>query len=199
MHSLVKSDVISYQDRVRGAGLSHTLSDALSVPVEFRSREIMHREPLAGMHGWGTHNQPPGTWSDDTLLMLCTMEALRTDLALDALEQALWARTVADGLVHHNDRGVQYVTICCTERLAGAGIEPSLGTEGDSVDRLVQQPAPAGTPRRYHTGGTGNGILSGQKRPRPWWPDSTKMLSVIPEAVHWQGKPGRFEKGRIRQ
>ncbi len=50
---------------------------------------------------------------------------LRSDLALDALEQALHARTVNDVLVHHSDRGVQYVSIRYTERLAKSGIESS--------------------------------------------------------------------------
>ena len=58
--------------------------------------------------------------------------SLGTDLALDALEQALWARPRADHLVHHSDRGVQYVSIRYTERLAEAGIEPSVGGVGDS-------------------------------------------------------------------
>ena len=61
--------------------------------------------------------------------------SLRTDLALDALEQALWARTPGDErLVHHSDRGSQYLSIRYTERLAEAGIEPSVGSVGDSYD-----------------------------------------------------------------
>ena len=63
--------------------------------------------------------------------------SLRTDLALDALEQALWARQITDPLVHHSDRGVQYVSIRYTERLAEAGIDPSVGTVGDSYDNGV--------------------------------------------------------------
>ena len=60
--------------------------------------------------------------------------SLRTDLALDALEQALYARPIipAEPLVHHSDRGVQYLSIRYTERLAEAGIEPSVGSTGDS-------------------------------------------------------------------
>ena len=55
---------------------------------------------------------------------------------LDALEQALHARRPVrgGGLVHHSDRGVQYVSIKYTERLAQAGIEPSVGSVGDSYD-----------------------------------------------------------------
>ncbi|MBU1451116.1 MAG: IS3 family transposase [Proteobacteria bacterium] len=62
---------------------------------------------------------------------------LRTGLALDALEQALWARPGTDYLVHHSDSGVRYVSICYTERLAEAGIEPSVGNVGDSYDNAL--------------------------------------------------------------
>lgn len=65
--------------------------------------------------------------------------SLRTDLALDALEQALWARPGIDNLVHHSDRGVQYVSIRYTERLAEAGIEPSVGSVGDSYDNALAE------------------------------------------------------------
>ena len=65
--------------------------------------------------------------------------SLRTDLALDALEQALWARPDADHLVHHSDRGVQYLSISYTERLAEAGIEPSVGSVGDSYDNALAE------------------------------------------------------------
>jgi transposase InsO family protein len=65
--------------------------------------------------------------------------SLRTDLALDALEQALWARPASDGLVHHSDRGVQYLSLRYTERLAQAGIEPSVGSVGDSYDNALAE------------------------------------------------------------
>jgi putative transposase len=60
--------------------------------------------------------------------------SLRSDLALDALEQALYDRPIAqsDRLVHHSDRGTQYLSIRYTERLAEAGIELSVGSTGDS-------------------------------------------------------------------
>jgi transposase InsO family protein len=66
--------------------------------------------------------------------------SLRTDLALDALEQAIWERAVGDSrLVHHSDRGVQYLSIRYTERLAEAGIEPSVGSRGDSYDNALAE------------------------------------------------------------
>jgi transposase InsO family protein len=65
----------------------------------------------------------------------------RTALALDALEQALYDRSLnADqALVHHSDRGVQYLSIRYTERLAEAGIEPSVGSIGDSYDNALAE------------------------------------------------------------
>jgi transposase InsO family protein len=65
--------------------------------------------------------------------------SLRTDLALDALEQALWARPDTNRLVHHSDRGSQYLSIRYTERLAEAGIAPSVGSVGDSYDNALAE------------------------------------------------------------
>jgi len=63
--------------------------------------------------------------------------SLKADLALDALEQALHARPDHRGLVHHSDRGTQYLCIRYTERLAEAGITPSVGSVGDSYDNAL--------------------------------------------------------------
>ncbi len=63
----------------------------------------------------------------------------QTDFVLDALEQALYARRRDGELIHHSDRGVQYVSIRYTERLAEAGIEPSVGSVGDSYDNALAE------------------------------------------------------------
>jgi putative transposase len=65
--------------------------------------------------------------------------SMRTDLVLDALEQALRARRDRDVLVHHSDRGVQYLSIRYTERLAEAGVHASVGTTGDSYDNAMAE------------------------------------------------------------
>jgi putative transposase len=65
--------------------------------------------------------------------------SLRTDLALDALEQALYDRPGVEDLVHHSDRGTQYLSIRYTERLAEAGIESSVGSVGDSYDNALAE------------------------------------------------------------
>ena len=66
--------------------------------------------------------------------------SLRTDLALDALEMAIWQRHGGlDGLVHHSDRGSQYLAIRYTERLAEAGAACSVGSRGDSYDNALAE------------------------------------------------------------
>ena len=69
--------------------------------------------------------------------------SLRSDLALDALEQAIWARSARgqrlDELVHHSDRGVQYLAIRDTERLAETGAVNSVGSRGDSYDNALAE------------------------------------------------------------
>ena len=66
--------------------------------------------------------------------------SLHTDLALDALEQALHERRAPrEGLIHHSDRGVQYLSLRYTERLAQAGIAPSVGSVGDSYDNALAE------------------------------------------------------------
>ena len=67
--------------------------------------------------------------------------SMHTDFVLDALEQALYARQPekSEGLIHHSDRGSQYLSIRYTERLAQADIEPSVGSRGDSYDNALAE------------------------------------------------------------
>ncbi len=67
------------------------------------------------------------------------LKTMDTSLVLDALEQALWARGRQDDLVHHSDRGSQYLSIAYTERLIEAGIEASVGSVGDSYDNALAE------------------------------------------------------------
>jgi putative transposase len=64
---------------------------------------------------------------------------LRSDLALDALEQALYDRETDGALVHHSDRGVQYLSIRYTDRLAAAGVASSVGSRGDAYDNALAE------------------------------------------------------------
>jgi putative transposase len=65
--------------------------------------------------------------------------SIKTELVLDALEQALHARSDTDGLVHHSDRGSQYLSIRYSERLAEVGIQASVGSRGDSYDNALAE------------------------------------------------------------
>jgi transposase InsO family protein len=67
--------------------------------------------------------------------------SLATDFVLDALEQAIYdrCRQRPNGLVHHSDRGTQYLSMRYTDRLAAAGIAPSVGSRGDSYDNALAE------------------------------------------------------------
>ena len=65
--------------------------------------------------------------------------SMTTSLVLDALEQAIWARQTPKGLIHHSDRGVQYLSIRYSERLAEVGAQPSVGSTGDSYDNALAE------------------------------------------------------------
>jgi transposase InsO family protein len=98
--------------------------------------------------------------------------SLRTDLALDALEQALHARPHRDDLVHHSDRGVQYVSIRYTDRLAEAGIACSVGSVGDAYDNALAE--------------TINGLYKTEviRRRGPWRTLEAVEFTTL-EWVHW--------------
>ena len=100
--------------------------------------------------------------------------SMRTDFVLDALEQALYARQPErdNGLVHHSDRGSQYVTIRYTERLAEAGVEPSVGSKGDSYDNALAE--------------TINGLYKAEliHRRAPWKTKAAVELATL-EWVAW--------------
>ena len=65
--------------------------------------------------------------------------SMHADLVLDALEQAIWSRSGAEGVVHHSDRGSQYLSIRYSERLAEAGAQPPVGSVGDSYDNALAE------------------------------------------------------------
>jgi putative transposase len=96
----------------------------------------------------------------------------RTDFVLDALEQAVYARRPTQGgLIHHSDRGVQYVSIRYTERLAEAGIEPSVGSVGDSYDNALAE--------------TINGLYKAEVIHRRSWPSREAVELATLEWVDW--------------
>jgi putative transposase len=100
--------------------------------------------------------------------------SLRADLALDALEMAIWSRrgAVLDGLVHHSDRGVQYLSIRYTDRLADEGAVTSVGSKGDSYDNALAEAV--------------NGLFKAEliRRRGPWRSVDDVELATL-EWVHW--------------
>ncbi len=98
---------------------------------------------------------------------------MRTDFVLDALKQALHARQPSrmDGLIHHSDRGGQYVSIRYTERLAEAGIEPSVGSKGDSYDNALAE--------------TINGLYKAELIYRQSWRSREAVEIATLKWVHW--------------
>ena len=67
------------------------------------------------------------------------LKSLQTDLVLDALEQAVWARGKPHGVTHHSDRGSQYLSIHYSERLKEAGFKASVGSAGDAYDNALAE------------------------------------------------------------
>ena len=100
--------------------------------------------------------------------------SLQTELALDALEMAIWSRRDGhlDGLVHHSDRGSQYLAIRYTARLEAAGIVPSVGSKGDSFDNALAE--------------TVNGLYKAELiRRRGPWRDAAAAARATAEWVAW--------------
>ena len=62
--------------KIKSMLFGFAVADALGVPVEFKSRKILKKNPVTSMQGFGTYNQPAGTWSDDTSMTLATMESI---------------------------------------------------------------------------------------------------------------------------
>jgi putative transposase len=139
------------QGAVRGKPMRTTISDkAVPCPLDRVNRQFQAPRPNVL---WVSDFTYVATWSgfvyvafviDTYARRIVGWRVSRTAHAgfvLDALEQALHERRPIQGggLVHHSDRGVQYVSIRYTERLAEAGIEPSVGSVGDSYDNALAE------------------------------------------------------------
>lgn len=138
---------------VRGKPKRTTVSDAMTE----RPRDLVDRNFTAAAPNrlWVADLTYVRTWSGFVYVAFITnvysrmivgwqaSRSLRTDLALDALEEAVWSRHRAgrdlSRLVHHSDRGVQYLAIRYTERLAETGVVNSVGSRGDSFDNALAE------------------------------------------------------------
>lgn len=74
-------------DKIRSLLFGLAVGDALGVPAEFKSRKTIRKDPIKGMTGFGTHDQPPGTFSDDSSLAFCLAEALTEGYDLNRIAQ----------------------------------------------------------------------------------------------------------------
>ncbi len=137
------------QGVVRGKKVKTTIPDELAErPLDLVKRDFTADRPD---RLWVVDLTYVATWAGFVYVAFITdvfsrkivgwrvSSSLRSDLALDALEQALHARPDHKSLVHHSDRGVQYLAIRYTERLAEAGIERSVGSVGDSYDNALAE------------------------------------------------------------
>ncbi len=97
--------------------------------------------------------------------------SMTTDVVLDALEQALHARQRDGELIHHSDRGSQYVSIRYSERLAEAGVEPSVGSVGDSYDNALAE--------------TISGLYKAEVIHRRSWRTREQVELATLDWVHW--------------
>ena len=142
---------LGLQGVIRGKPVRTTISDkAAPCPLDHVNRQFHAPRPNAL---WVSDFTYVATWSgfvyvafviDAYARRIVGWRVSRTAHAgfvLDALEQALHDRRPVhrDGLVHHSDRGSQYVSIKYTERLAEAGVEPSVGSVGDSYDNALAE------------------------------------------------------------
>jgi Transposase and inactivated derivatives len=134
---------------VRGKGFKTTIADeSSSRPADLVNRQFTAARPN---QLWVADFTFVATWRGAVFVAFVidvfsrrivgwrVSTSMKTDFVLDALEQALHARRDRVGLIHHSDRGSQYLSIRYGERLAASGIEPSVGTTGDSYDNALAE------------------------------------------------------------
>ncbi len=142
---------LAIQGAIRGKKFKTTVTDdSLARPLDLVDRDFNATRPN---QLWVSDFTYVATWRGFTYVAFVidvfarkivgwrASASMRADLVLDALEQALYDRADAgqDRLVNHSDQGVQYLSIRYTERLAEAGIEPSVGSRGDAYDNAMAE------------------------------------------------------------
>ena len=212
---------------VRGKPVRTTVSDkAAPCPLDRVNRQFQAVQPNAL---WVSDFTYVSTWTgfvyvafviDAFARRIVGWRVSRTAHAgfvLDALEQALHARRPVQGggLVHHSDCGSQYLALRYTERLAEAGIEPSVGSVGDSYDNALAEiinglfkaevihrrgPSPKAIPRRDNPRSGLKGAASGRSSsPRSdGWTGSTTVVCSSPSATCSLSRPRRATTPRLR-
>ena len=95
---MTPSTSISKRERILGGLWGSLAGDALGVPVEFKDRATVQADPVKDMREYGTHHQPRGTWSDDSSMLLCTVDSLvNHEFSLEDMGER-FVRWMNDGL-----------------------------------------------------------------------------------------------------
>lgn len=141
--------ILGLRGTVRGKGIKTTVPDkSVDRPLDLVKRDFTATRPN---QLWVADFTYVATWVGFVFVAFVidvfsrmivgwrAAKSMKVDLTLDALEQALWAREVNSGLIHHSDRGSQYLAIRYSERLAETGINPSVGSKGDSYDNALAE------------------------------------------------------------
>jgi len=122
------------KDKILGGIIGLCVGDALGVPVEFNNRESLTQIPATDIRGYGTHNQPPGTWSDDTSMSLCLIDSLIDGLNYtDIMNKFLSWINNADYTAHGEVFDIGVTTRKALNRFAN-GIEPLLCGDTSEYD-----------------------------------------------------------------
>jgi putative transposase len=165
---------------VRGKGTKTTISGKGPCPLDRVNRQFHAPRPNAL---WVSDFTYVSTWAGFVYVAFVidvyarrivgwkVSSTAHTDFVLDALEQALHARRPKESLIHHSDRGVQYVSIRYSERLAEAGIESSVGSVGDSYDNALAE--------------TINGLYKAEVIHRRSWPNLEAVELATLDWVDW--------------
>ena len=137
------------QGVVRGRRCKTTISNpAFEYPMDLVKRQFKATRPN---QLWVADFTYVATWSGFVYVAFVTdvfarmivgwrvSDSMNSDLVLDALDQALWARTRPKGLIHHCDKGSQYLSIRYTQRLIEAGVQASTGRTGDAYDNALAE------------------------------------------------------------
>jgi len=123
-------------------------SDSADKPLDLVNRQFTATRPN---QLWVADITYVATWSGFVYVAFVTdvysryivgwrvLKSMKTELVLDALEQAMWARGKPTGVTHHSDRGSQYLSIRYSERLIEAGFNASVGSVGDSYDNAMAE------------------------------------------------------------
>jgi putative transposase len=140
---------LGLQGVVRGRKCRTTSGDErLERPLDRVNRQFLARRPN---ELWVADFSYVATWSGFVYVAFVidvfarriigwrVSRSMHAELVLDALEQAVWSRSGIKGVVHHSDRGSQYLSIRYTERLAEVGAQPSVGSVGDSYDNALAE------------------------------------------------------------